>query len=1232
MPGFYDQYIETVTKNDERTRSSVDAIVGRMDKLLNDPDECLNGRLAGLVVGRVQSGKTRNYIGLALKAADAGWNVIIVLTSAITALAKQTESRIRRDFKKSRVLANCATILHLMDNSENQDAECLTDADTKFFFWGVAMKQKDSLERLAKWMEANKQYAHHMRVLVIDDEADNATPNSNAGRDDTLANAEKIVQDAIDAMQECEDDDFAPLASWVEALNEMETPDEAANTPEAKTYNRLKALLDGPLACKKKMSAILEDADFKALLMLDQPAAEEEEWGDDLGQLAERYFNTTKERSASSCIKLLKAIFAIANGRSTINNAIISLVDKTGKGATEYTYPFARCAYIAYTATPYACILNERPDQTEIYADFIASIEKSPKYFGLDEIYGRDIKTSKARMDIIRSITPDEKKKILNPLEGIKEKVTGKDGKQKSITHRVEVKADLSCVFDKKQKIVWQSLKDAIAWAFCCAAARRWHRLTIDVPEIQATISDENELKVKLAETELRWTTMLLNVSQVRNIHNQTAEILEKYLSKRFANKKTVAAFVAECKTMWTNETKKFTAETFEQLFNSSENKAENYGKPSATPSWDDIAPHFAHFLKSANRHVIVINSADRKNQEFYTQTGDKTKKLSEDQLWFVCGGNTIARGLTLDGLVASYFDRVRKTVAVDTMTQMGRWFGYRMGYELLPRIWMTPESVIEMKKTAVVEDLMHAGIKENFAAGYSPSDQSHYQPVMCYGRRLTGRDKAKRRTETGTGTYGSTNDFSTIEADVQALFSHCKNFLESVVTPDYSLSKEEQAEREAKCQFAKYPLWRNVPKGVIVDFLKTARMHAPDASCRMLNGLVREIDNSSCANWHVVLANDKHNNEDKGSLFTLNGGLYELGEPEATSVANGVAHYNAARLHMPYYADIPTTAINAVDFKTLKNNLDGIVKKIEANMEEFAASKEKATTNPDEDGCALPPDLNEDLAPYPSDKKEVKENLTERFNKFLAAMDKEPYEAKLPSGIHTKLPEGFRNRSSSAYMEAVHEKAGNSTPILQLYFLRPPVAGLPPLVSIAFYWPKHSPDGFYTLMTGLEDVAPTPSRKKFYEAVEEVLAEYDFPMPTKMLRNTVMNKLGLGCSMTFFNANIAKIPEGRNYEPVPNREAYVRLNWGGQAGIKKRLDAALVAAAVQILQHDGEPHKMSNLFNEVLNANPKLAGFFRASNTNDKSRFNRLFKPAIMAENHIVKVCGRPVEYQYQG
>ena len=44
----------------------------------------------------------------------------------------------------------------------------------------------------------------------------------------------------------------------------------------------------------------------------------------------------------------------------------------------------------------------------------------------------------------------------------------------------------------------------------------------------------------------------------------------------------------------------------------------------------------------------------------------------------------------TLDGLTSSYFSR--KVSQADSLMQMGRWFGSRIGYELLPRIWLTSE------------------------------------------------------------------------------------------------------------------------------------------------------------------------------------------------------------------------------------------------------------------------------------------------------------------------------------------------------------------------------------------------------------------------------------------------------------------------------------------------------------------------------------------------------------
>ncbi len=48
-------------------------------------------------------------------------------------------------------------------------------------------------------------------------------------------------------------------------------------------------------------------------------------------------------------------------------------------------------------------------------------------------------------------------------------------------------------------------------------------------------------------------------------------------------------------------------------------------------------------------------------------------------------GGNSLSRGLTLEGLSTSYF--LRDARAYDTLLQMGRWFGYRDGYADLCRL-----------------------------------------------------------------------------------------------------------------------------------------------------------------------------------------------------------------------------------------------------------------------------------------------------------------------------------------------------------------------------------------------------------------------------------------------------------------------------------------------------------------------------------------------------------------
>lgn len=73
-------------------------------------------------------------------------------------------------------------------------------------------------------------------------------------------------------------------------------------------------------------------------------------------------------------------------------------------------------------------------------------------------------------------------------------------------------------------------------------------------------------------------------------------------------------------------------------------------------------------------------------------------------------GGNTLSRGLTLEGLVSSYF--LRCSNQYDSLLQMGRWFGYRPGYGDLPRIWTTQQLANDFEFLADVEDAIRREVE----------------------------------------------------------------------------------------------------------------------------------------------------------------------------------------------------------------------------------------------------------------------------------------------------------------------------------------------------------------------------------------------------------------------------------------------------------------------------------------------------------------------------------------
>lgn len=1173
---YFPKYLASIP-DDVRTSVAVKATLERLDEVLAERTFSPSPHGNGLVVGRVQSGKTRNYIGLMLDAADNGWNVIIVLTSAIRALAQQTRNRIAEEF--AHVGATNKHFTHELDFLSSEPANDIAGAelDGDFLYWGVAMKEVNSLNHIRTWLNAEMQPVKKMRVMIIDDEADNATPDANTSVKGNLS--EEEIDERVDTIRATHG--FEPLTDWFLSLREREWPDVGAKTPAAQTFGEIIDLLKGTSSKKKQRDTIVNTAAYRTLLGI-------EEFTDPpVALLIPKYFSKVLGGGDDSCgafVLLLKSILDIVRERSAINAAVCTLVGPNPETGS-YAYAFAKCAYIAYTATPYANILNEGPSHTPIYADFIQSLEIVPQYFGVEAIYGHDIASIEPRMPIVCPITEDEEMKILTPLR--------QDG-------AVDWDDNLVCTY-KDEKIEWKSLKAAVAWAFCAAAARRHARLAL---------SDEK----KRTKRENRWTTMIVNVHHVQAVHGITKRILSGFIASCCREPEARITFAEACRAVWDEQTKQFTKTQFDALFNQSHEPSENYGEISDYPKFEDIASDLAYFLDGWQQHVhaIVINSTPvgKEEQALYSQDAG-AMELTDDHLWLVSGGNTIGRGLTLPGLVVSYFDRVRDGTCVDTLTQMGRWFGYRPGYELLPRIWMNLDTIGEMKRIAMLELRMHESIADNFAQKFSPSDPAHYQQIYCWGRGLSGRARSRRALDADIGTIGSLDDYFSSEEKRQQALAVSEAFISGLG----SQTAREDGNTAGKFPYATTPLWENVSRTTILDFLKKLLPFYPDRSRRLLRGLLRDIAGSEPVNWDVVIGNPRH----PSAKWNFAGCEVGVGTPTGLPLGTEIVRTSTARLHVSFYAMIRAEVINRMDIATLKKFIDPIA----ALLENKCAK----------DGT-LPPHYD---AALPHMKEGA--SIADRLAALVAELETQDGDKPLPEPIHARFDDvvdpstnaslrGFRNRSSGEYMATIHKSAHHERPTLQLYLVRPKnvASAGAPCVNISFFWPGHAPDDFFTVCVDENpDFVRLVTPRVFCQNVEDILREHDFPMQRKELLCKVLERLGLKCNANFFAQHIGQPLAGFKYHKMAGHNAYCIDGWATDEDA--RLDQELLSAVIDLLQRERQAMKTEAILDLILSEQPRFRDFFTKADT---THLNQLLTDEILTANDITVVCKKPVTYLY--
>lgn len=380
-----------------------------------------------------------------------------------------------------------------------------------------------------------------------------------------------------------------------------------------------------------------------------------------------------------------------AEERSEINRQIIALT----------SLPTLSVNYVAFTATPAANFLNEGPGEALYPEDFIACLPQSDEHFGPLQIFG----------------IPEQG---YNPL-GVVRDINGDD------------LAAIRELHDSAGASLPDSLVKSLVWYLCCVAAMR-------VRNFRKPVS------------------MLIHTSQRQAHHENMGEAVRSFLRRQSEDPE---GFVARCRAVWDELSADLTGDLFAERF-------PLYGRLtdlSPVPDFDLISAELPGVVSTVSAirldddnmrtfhrgvHVCIDNCAnnginnEHEMRRLFYPDPDKPNAPDFASAFIVIGGSTLARGLTLENLVSTYF--LRASAQADSLMQMGRWFGYRRGYELLPRIWMPEETKLKFEFITLAEEDLRDDLQRFMYAGVKPSEVG--PRVRVHPRVAWLRPTAKNRMQ----------------------------------------------------------------------------------------------------------------------------------------------------------------------------------------------------------------------------------------------------------------------------------------------------------------------------------------------------------------------------------------------------------------------------------------------------------------------------------------------------
>lgn len=322
---------------------------------------------------------------------------------------------------------------------------------------------------------------------------------------------------------------------------------------------------------------------------------------------------------------------------------------------------------------------------------------------------------------------------------------------------------------------------------------------------------------------------------------------------------------------------------------------------------WQEVRNELPIVAAKVRNEVRVIHSSTDDDIELNTTRLDYDKyenrphEFDNGLYVIVIGGNTMARGITLEGLVVSYFFRTSNTF--DTLMQMGRWFGYRDGYIDACRLYLDKETETNFRCIAVATQKMRDDFDDMRYRGIKPRDYG--LKVM----RFPGVLEATSRNKFGATVKGRLSlNKTTLQAYKIRRDSEI-NAQNMQYVIDF-LGKLGHSNHKMRFGVPSHHYFWKCTGNDIIDFIDKFRIATEQMPASLLKAYIsRQIGKGNLIEWTVVLANVQkkgevvHSREFVTSAETIKVGPAVRGNNDSSNSEFYVA--NNAAISGPVYESL---------------------------------------------------------------------------------------------------------------------------------------------------------------------------------------------------------------------------------------------------------------------------------------------------------------------------------------